>query len=233
MKNNEIPLLPSQFYHIYNHANGHENLFVKRENYYFFLQRYATFINPIADTFAYCLMPNHLHLLVRIKDEDDLQTAYQQKIKLRAEANFPKVLTARAAPFREVEGENFREVEVDTMSKFVSREFGSLFSSYSQAFNKQQNRKGSLFIPNFKRKLIDTEDYFTQLVHYIHANPVHHGFVRRFTDWEFSSYHAFLSDKNTNLQRDEVLGWFGGVNDFKKFHDGMPIKNDMVLELEY
>ena len=225
MKNNEIPLLPSQFYHIYNHANGHENLFVQRENYYFFLQRYATFINPVADTFAYCLMPNHLHLLVRIKDEDDLQVAYQQKIKLRARfpkdvTNFPKV-------------QNFREVEGEAGSKFVSREFGSLFSSYSQAFNKQQNRKGSLFMPNFKRKLIDTEDYFTQLVHYIHANPVHHGFVRRFTDWEFSSYQAFLSDKNTNLQRDEVLSWFGGVNNFNKFHDGMPVKNDMVLELEY
>ena len=62
---------------------------------------------------------------------------------------------------------------------------------------------------------------------------MHHGFVRRFTDWKFSSYHAFLSDKNTNLQRNEVLSWFGGVNDFKKFHDGMPTKNDMALELEY
>ena len=66
------PLLPDYFYHIYNHANGDDNLFREQENYRFFLQQYAKYINPIADTYAYCLMPNHFHLLVKIKEEQDL-----------------------------------------------------------------------------------------------------------------------------------------------------------------
>lgn len=75
MKNNEIPLLPETIYHIYNHANGKENLFINSDNYHFFLQRYSYFIEPIAETYAYCLMPNHLHLMVGIKNETELQKA--------------------------------------------------------------------------------------------------------------------------------------------------------------
>jgi REP element-mobilizing transposase RayT len=199
MKNYEIPLLPENYYHIYNHANGSDNLFLNPENYRYFLQRYATFINPIADTFAYCLMPNHIHFLIRIKAEPDLQKACQYKTQSR------KVLLEEDIP------------------NSLSREFASLFSSYSQAFNRQNGRKGSLFMPNFKRKLVETEGYFTQLVYYIHTNPVHHGFVKDLSAWNYSSYHAFLSRKQTNLQRDEVLSWFGNVDSFKAFHEGTPM----------
>lgn len=56
-----------KFYHIYNHANGNENLFIEEENYHFFLQQWDKYISPIADTYAYCLIPNHIHFLIRIK----------------------------------------------------------------------------------------------------------------------------------------------------------------------
>jgi hypothetical protein len=63
------PLLePGAYYHIYNHANGSDNLFRNDDNYMFFLKKYSEFISPVADTFAYCLMPNHFHLAVRMKD---------------------------------------------------------------------------------------------------------------------------------------------------------------------
>ena len=42
------------FYHIYNHANGSENLFRSDENYYFFLKRWGKYIEPVAETYAYC-----------------------------------------------------------------------------------------------------------------------------------------------------------------------------------
>jgi REP element-mobilizing transposase RayT len=62
------PLQPGFYYHIYNHANGSENLFLNEDNYNFFLKKYSSYIRPVADTFAYCLMPNHIHVLVRIKE---------------------------------------------------------------------------------------------------------------------------------------------------------------------
>jgi len=60
-------------YHIYNQANGSENLFKENENYRYFLQQYKKYIHPIAHTYAYCLLPNHFHFLLAIKGERELK----------------------------------------------------------------------------------------------------------------------------------------------------------------
>ena len=60
-------LVPGHYYHVYNRGNNGENLFREARNYNYFLELYAAHIEPIADTFAYCLLKNHFHLLVRIK----------------------------------------------------------------------------------------------------------------------------------------------------------------------
>ncbi len=197
-------LLPDKYYHIYNHAIGDENLFREEENYYYFLQKYAQHITPIADTFAYCLMPNHFHLLVRIKREDDILTTFP---KILDSSTFPKFQTLEKL-----------EKEGNPLSPFLSKQFANLFSSYTQSYNKVYHRKGSLFLKNFKRKEITNEAYFTKLIHYIHHNPVHHRFTDDIAAWPYSSYDSLLSDKPTQLKRNEVLDWFGSKEDYRKFH---------------
>ena len=92
MKNYLPPLEADNYYHIYNHAVGQDNLFKKDENYNFFLKKYANYINPIADTFAYCLMPNHFHFLVRIKYEKAIEALLRVKLNNFAKVqNFGKV----------------------------------------------------------------------------------------------------------------------------------------------
>ena len=184
-------LEPPQFYHIYNHANGSENIFRETENYRFFLEKNELYISPVAETFAWCLMPNHFHLLVQIRDETTLLTKALPKFKTLEELN-----SANA----------------------ISKQFSRLFSSYTQAYNKKYMRMGSLFMKNFKRHLIDTNNYFSKIVHYIHANPVHHGFVKAISDWRWSSYHSFLSNAPTKINRAAVLDWFGGKDGFVRFH---------------
>jgi putative transposase len=63
------PLQPARVYHIYNRGNNRENIFREERNYRFFLERYAHHVGPVTDTFAYCLLRNHFHLLVRIRPE--------------------------------------------------------------------------------------------------------------------------------------------------------------------
>lgn len=63
----ETPLKENCFYHIYNRGNNRENLFLEERNYQYFLKLYSHHIFPIADTYAYCLMRNHFHLLIRIQ----------------------------------------------------------------------------------------------------------------------------------------------------------------------
>ena len=62
------PLKSGVFYHIYNRGTNREDIFVQERNYRYLLQLYARHIEPAAETYAYCLLKNHFHVLVRIKD---------------------------------------------------------------------------------------------------------------------------------------------------------------------
>ncbi len=64
------PLEPGHAYHIYNRGNNGENIFVEPRNYRYFLHLYAKHVEPIATTYAFCLLRNHFHLFVRICETD-------------------------------------------------------------------------------------------------------------------------------------------------------------------
>ena len=63
---------PAEDYHIVNHVVGNENLFITDENYRYFLMRYKQYMSSVCSTLCYCLMPNHIHFLIRIHDQDTL-----------------------------------------------------------------------------------------------------------------------------------------------------------------
>lgn len=189
-------LEPGCLYHIYNHAVGSDNLFLSDDNYFYFLRRYQHFIDPVAETYAYCLMPNHIHFFIEIR----------RTVVLPENSKY-------------------------TVPQFISKQFSNLFSSYSQAFNKQQDRMGNLFISNFKRKKVDSDEYMTGLVRYIHLNPVNHGFTVDVTQWKFSSYNILNATSKTFLARDKVLGWYGSVERFRLAHEKAP-GFDVVFDFE-
>jgi len=63
------PLIPGCYYHIYNRGNNREDLFREKRNYEYFLKLYFTHTQNVADTYAYCLMKNHFHFLIRVKED--------------------------------------------------------------------------------------------------------------------------------------------------------------------
>ena len=180
---------PDNFYHIFNHAVGKENLFKNHDNYIFSLSRLDNYLSPIAKTFCYCLMPNHFHLLIQITDENTI----------RILAN------------------NYDE-SFD-FHKFIMQKLSNFLNSYAKAFNKQSNRKGALFLDFTKRIKIKDESYFTRLINYIHQNPVHHNFCKFPAEWDYSSYNSIISiNKSSKLERKAVFDWFGGIEEFVAFH---------------
>ncbi|HKK44844.1 MAG TPA: hypothetical protein VJ964_04945 [Balneolaceae bacterium] len=201
MPQKRIPLEPGQMYHIWTHANGDENLFREDENYRYFLEKYIYHLHPVVETFAYCLMPNHLHLMIRVKGKKDVLEFVRKK----------KEDYSTLQGFGTLGG----------FSNVISHQFSNLFNAYTQAYNKKYDRKGSLFISNFRRKKITTAQYFARLIVYIHNNPVHHGFVEHTNNWPHSSWHAYMLDRGTKINREEGLKWFGGKKAFKQVHDNL------------
>jgi putative transposase len=173
------PLKNGKLYHIYNRGINSDVIFNENSNYEYFLKLYDKHIDPIAETFAWCLMKNHFHFLVRIKDVEKITT--EKKI-------------------------------------LPSQSFSNLFNAYTKAFNKSNHRHGRMFERPFKRKLIENESYFQNLITYIHNNPVHHNICEHPLEYPWSSYITCLSDKPTKIKRKEVLEMFTDVENFKNVH---------------
>lgn len=64
------PLLPGEYYHIYNRGINSTITFRESRNYFFFLRKIKEILLPnAAEIITYMLMPTHYHLLIQIKDE--------------------------------------------------------------------------------------------------------------------------------------------------------------------
>ena len=53
-------------YHIYNQGNNRRKVFFVRDNYLFFLNKMKHHLLPYADILAWCLMPNHFHIMAHV-----------------------------------------------------------------------------------------------------------------------------------------------------------------------
>lgn len=195
MKKNQQVLEKDKFYHVYNRGNNSDLLFYNEKNYEFFLRRFDLYLSDFVETYVFCLLPNHFHLLIRIKEYELVK-------------------------------ENGKKMN-------VSQAFHRLFTSYSKAINKQENRHGSLFENPFKRKEVTDKTYLTNLVFYIHANPQLHGFTKNFKTYFWSSFMRIINDKTSKLQKQEVIDWFDDKNNYLFFHEQkleFSILSKLILE---
>jgi REP element-mobilizing transposase RayT len=182
------------FYHIYNRGVNRTDVFLEERNYALFWKLYLEHIDPVARTYAYCLMKNHFHLLVRTRSEDEIGQKYPPHISRNL-----------------IYGDISRSLS-------PSKKFSDFFNAYSKSINATYQRAGSLFQHPFGRVLIKDDSQFTTVIAYIHQNPQKHHFVDDFRGWKYSSYSTILSENPTHLQRDEVLMWFGGRYKFQQIH---------------
>jgi len=68
------PFITNQYYHIYNRGNNKEPIFFRESNYIFFLNKFKYYLSGNLTLLCFCLLPNHFHLLVKVKDRgsDDI-----------------------------------------------------------------------------------------------------------------------------------------------------------------
>jgi REP element-mobilizing transposase RayT len=103
-------------------------------------------------------------------------------------------------------------------NKKISRSLANALSGFAQKMNHKYSRMGSLFKRNIGQREILDENDLCSVCHYIHANPVHHGFSRSIDEWKYSSYNHILHNSLPWLNTSKVLDYYGGKNQFIHYH---------------
>ena len=69
------------------------------------------------------------------------------------------------------------------------------------------------------------------MVCYIHCNPEYHGLNGDFKQWKWNSYHKMLSDRSSQLKKQEILNLFGGKQQYvdAHFEKHQRLKNDNIF----
>lgn len=206
-------LVEEKFYHIFNRTNNQEILFHSDEDRLEFLKKYKEYLSDYLDTYCYCLLGNHFHLMVRIKtlkEIVDFISFIPHAKRTLVQSDF---LATK---------DYLRQVD-----KLLVHQFSRFFTSYAMYFNLKHSRSGNLFHRRFKRVLVQNESHFSTLIYYIHTNCRKHKIFNDFKNYKWSSYQTMLSTQPTKIFRNEVLDWFGGREEFVKFHDGYPEINNI------
>ena len=210
------PITEGNFYHIYNRGAGKGNIFMDPQDFTEFIQKYYYYLYPSVQTFAWCLLSNHFHALVRIRTHNEQASLYKQTPKLFKSDVFHGRSDPIDKPFT------------------ASRQLSHLMNSYTRYFNKKYNNKGTLIEGPLKRKKVVDQTNFYHLVCYIHRNPMHHGISKTYIDYKYCSYLDFLTDKKSFVEREYVVKGFGGTTNFIQAHEEFKLKmedgDDLYLE---
>lgn len=156
-----------EFYHVYNRSIDRQLMFKNEENNLFFLRKFHFYLDSVLTVYAYCLLENHFHFLIRIPDNME---------NYRIENKIPSSISTH---------------------DIISKQFRRFFQSYALAFNNQQNRCGTLFQTPFKRARVKNNQYLIYLIYYIHSNARKHQLVSDLRNWKWSSYNEILENESS------------------------------------
>lgn len=202
-----IELNEELIYHVFSRAIGDEKMFKTEVDFISFKQKLTRFLDPVVDIIAYSFIPNHFHLLIKIKT--------LESIKLHAE----------------LEG---RCIDNLVVSDYVVNQFSRCLNSYTKTFNIKNLRKGALFINRFRRVEITDESHFCAAVFYIHKNAVHHGLTSNIMDWPYCSYPALINKIYFSAASAEIMEYFGSFDKFKIYHEQeIKLKSSMIKLEEF
>lgn len=186
-------LQPNHIYHIYNQGNNRQKIFFSRENYLFFLKKISEHILPFADILAWCLMPNHFHLMIYVRNNrEDSTTEALNNISATPKTlndSIGVLLRSYTRAINKQENKTGSLFRKETKAECISQGF-----TQSEALTKGET---------------PTKDYLQTCFEYIHQNPVKAGLVEHPEKWEFSSFTEYYGVRNIKLINMQRAAEFG------------------------
>ena len=184
-----------EIYHIYNRGNKRDKIFFKEKNYLFFLEKLKIHVHPHADIIAWCLMPNHFHLMVKVnKTTIEIQNKESSKSDPKSR-NLNQSIGIMLRSYT-----NAIQIQENITGSLFQQKTKSICLSELQKISPSYfNTEYGTMINNFEFK-----SYEQICFEYIHLNPVKAKLVDSPEKWEFSSYKDYAGLRNGRLVNREL-----------------------------
>ncbi|MDB2673547.1 hypothetical protein N9Y81_01195 [Akkermansiaceae bacterium] len=200
------PLKGEACYHVMSRTVNGEFLFgpTEKEAFRRMMWRMAQFSG--VEIFTYVVMDNHFHILLKVPDREKWMKKFESKSDEPADAGEQRLLTHLSTVYSKAflkqlrnELRSFRERGMeDEVAKILQRFKDrfcdvSLFTKelkerFSRWFNKQNGRRGTLWMDRFKSVCVEGESALATMAAYIDLNPVRAGIVDDPMHYEWSGY---------------------------------------------
>lgn len=166
-------LRAGQVYHLYNRGVDRQPIFFCRENWGFMVKELRRYFLPdLVDILAYCLMPNHYHLMVRLKVDD-----FGRQVMQPWGVSYTKAVNKQQDRVGPVFQGPFRSVHVDRdeylmhLSRYIHRnpvDAGLVATPTSWTFSSYQDyiglREGTLPRPDDVLALFPSREAYREFV---------------------------------------------------------------------
>ena len=170
-----MKFFPENIYHIYNQGNNQQLIFRTNEDYFIFLKMLREHVQTHVEVIAWCLMPNHFHLLVYTEERSCI---LMKQGGLEIE-NLTNGIRKLLSGYARIYNKRYQQT-------------GSLFRQKTKAKNVAESDW-------VVRQHYNLQDYCSNCFSYIHQNPVLAGLVKNAGDWQFSSYLDYASLRKGSL----------------------------------
>ncbi|RPI67218.1 MAG: transposase [Ignavibacteriae bacterium] len=93
-----------------------------------------------------------------------------------------------------------------------------LCHTYARRINRLLRRIGTIFQGRYGSTHINSTEYVFEICRYIHLNPITENMVAHPADWEYSSYHEAIGERNViKIDNDFVPSLFGGQRPYEAY----------------
>ncbi len=183
-------------YHCISRVVNREFVFgdVEREQFVQFMREYEAFCG--VRVLTYCILSNHFHILVEVPERPKELPGADELLR-RLEGLSGTAMTAAAArrrmemfrPAGDAAGERAFWERICASMWDVSAFMKLLKPRFTQWFNRQRGRKGTLWEERFKSVLVEgTGEVLATMAAYIDLNPVRAGIVKDPADYRWCGY---------------------------------------------
>ena len=160
-----------RIYHIFNRGNDRRQTFYTSRNYEYFLDKIGKEVYPYANILAYCLMPNHFHLLIRAKDIGCQQYEMSGNVQTSMQVLSKKI-----------------GIVLGSYTHGINKFYGKTGSLWQQKTKAIELNKAK-----------DAQEYLESCFHYIHQNPTRAGLVKKVQQWPHSSFKEYLRSSDVKI----------------------------------